>query len=237
MIRCQECNADNMVGAIFCRSCGSKLNLDEIRPETENQRSESFFGNLNKIAGKLAGVLVLLVLLALLGAMLVPTPGKSEGVLDDTELEEAMKRYEKLLAHTGGRQRTEEFDSETVTAIANSVLGLTEGSFGGGGQLVPEHLSIELLSSGYVKLVLRARLFGKVPVHSTLIGNFTVEDGGVQFEMSSASAGKIDMVSKLEDIVLKRFAALVEGKSDLDDLRTTIRVLDVGDDSVAITVK
>ena len=76
-----------------------------------------------------------------------------------------------------------------------------------------------------------------MPVHSTLIGNFTVADSGVQFEMSSASAGKIEMVSNLKDIVLKRFAALIEGKSDLDDLRTSVRVLDVGDNSVAITVK
>ena len=132
MIRCQECNADNMVGTIFCRSCGSKLKLDEIRPETENQRSESFLGNLNKIAGKLAGVLVLLALLGVLGAMLAPTPGKIEGVVDDEELEKATARYEKLLDPTGGRQRTEEFDSETITAIANNVLGLTEGTFSGG---------------------------------------------------------------------------------------------------------
>ena len=119
MIRCQECNADNMVGAIFCRSCGSKLKLDEIRPETENQRSESFLGNLNKMAGKIAGMLVLLALLGLLGAMLLPTPGKIEGIVDDAEMEKAMARYERLLA-PGGRQRTEEFDSETATAIATN---------------------------------------------------------------------------------------------------------------------
>ena len=37
MINCPNCNHDNMIGAIFCRSCGEKINIDELRPEDVNQ--------------------------------------------------------------------------------------------------------------------------------------------------------------------------------------------------------
>ena len=33
MIKCPKCDADNQIGAIFCRGCGEKLNLDDIQPD------------------------------------------------------------------------------------------------------------------------------------------------------------------------------------------------------------
>lgn len=35
MIRCQECNAENVMTAVFCRACSKKLDLSKIRPEMD----------------------------------------------------------------------------------------------------------------------------------------------------------------------------------------------------------
>ena len=32
MINCPKCGADNLLNAIFCRTCGEKLNLEELKP-------------------------------------------------------------------------------------------------------------------------------------------------------------------------------------------------------------
>ncbi len=38
MIRCQKCNEENLLTAIFCRSCGVKLDLTSIRPQGDHFR-------------------------------------------------------------------------------------------------------------------------------------------------------------------------------------------------------
>ena len=45
MIKCPKCEADNQIGAIFCRGCGEKLELDEIKPETVMEAAESAMGH------------------------------------------------------------------------------------------------------------------------------------------------------------------------------------------------
>ena len=33
MLRCPKCGADNLLSAVFCRSCGDRLDLDKIKPD------------------------------------------------------------------------------------------------------------------------------------------------------------------------------------------------------------
>ncbi len=33
MLRCPKCGTDNLLSAVFCRGCGERMNLDEIRPD------------------------------------------------------------------------------------------------------------------------------------------------------------------------------------------------------------
>lgn len=37
MIKCAKCGFENQMGAIFCRQCGEKINMDEISPESIEQ--------------------------------------------------------------------------------------------------------------------------------------------------------------------------------------------------------
>ncbi len=39
LIKCKQCNHENQLGAIFCRGCGGKLELDAMRPEIKEKKS------------------------------------------------------------------------------------------------------------------------------------------------------------------------------------------------------
>ena len=38
LVKCANCGHDNQLGAIFCRNCGDKLNIEEMRPELKDSR-------------------------------------------------------------------------------------------------------------------------------------------------------------------------------------------------------
>ncbi|NOY80428.1 MAG: zinc ribbon domain-containing protein [Kiritimatiellaeota bacterium] len=246
MIHCQECGADNMVGAIFCRSCGAKLNLNEIRPETEMKKQASVTKNLKTVVGRIVALVVLVALGGILAGLLLPAPGSVVGQLDDREMQRAVARARQMFATR--RQRAFTFSSEEITALANKLFRL-DGETGataegeaeqesGGAGLRPEHLSIQLLSSGYVKIVLRSRFMGKLPIYCTLLGNFEAkEDGGVGFELFSAAMGKLSLPGPLQDTVLARFQALLATEPKLQNFIARIVLIDVEEDKVTLTVK
>jgi len=247
MINCQECGADNMVGAIFCRSCGAKLDLDEIRPETEMKKEASVAKNLKTIAGRIVVLVVFLILAGVLAGLLLPAPGAVQGELNDQETQKAVARARQMFATR--RQRAFTFSSEEITLLANKLFRLDTGSAdtdqGGDGAakkskagLMPEHLSIQLLGSGYVKMVLRSRAFGKLPIYSTLLGNFEAkEDGGVSFEAFSTAMGKLSLPGPLQDVVLKRFQSVLAVEPKLKNFAAHVVLVDVEDDKVTLTVK
>lgn len=246
MIHCNECGADNMVGAIFCRSCGGRLELNEIRPETEMKKEASITKNLKTIVGRIVALVVFLILAGILAALLLPAPGAVQGQLDDRAVQRAVARARQMFATR--RQRAFTFSSEEITALANKLFRLDAGS-GATAQtegaaktskagLMPEHLSIQLLGSGYVKMVLRSRVMGKLPIYSTLLGNFEAkEEGGVSFEPFSTAMGKLPLPGPLQDVVLKRFQSVLAVEPKLKNFAAHVVLIDVEEDKATLTVK
>ncbi len=237
MIRCPKCGADNMIGAIFCRTCGERLNLDEIRPEQELAKQKQP-AKVQTIITRLVTLVIFLVIAGIIGMILLPNPGGVKGEIDAAAQKRLTAQWQIMTKGHWRRPHKFQFNSDEVTAAANQVLGLggSESDSGSKG-LVPEHISIELLSSGYVKMVLRTRLFGKLHIDNTLIGRFSGGDSGVTFTPFSASMGKLGLPGPLKSVVVKRFAALVQGHGDLETLAARIQKVDVEDDMVALTLK
>ena len=40
MVVCPKCRADNQIGAIFCRECGDKLEIEEVALEDVKRKSD-----------------------------------------------------------------------------------------------------------------------------------------------------------------------------------------------------
>lgn len=243
MITCPNCGSDNIIGAIFCRTCGKKLDLENLRPETMMAKGGSVTKKMGGVLGRMVLVLVATVLIAVLVVLLLPVSGRVNAYLDDDALNQLEAKYVFLVQPTAEHPEIT-LSSEELTVAFNAILGLeTYGANAqppmrpsSGGSLVPDHLSVEVRGDGTVRLVLKALLFGKIPTYSALVARVDVGDEGLVFHPRSAAVGRLPLPGGVQDLVLQRFEALFYGKTELMALQKRIRALDLGDNSVTFRV-
>lgn len=73
MLKCPKCGTDNLLSAVFCRGCGERMNLDEIKPDDFSNIGTKKDSNTiqNIIGGIIIGVLVIVFLVG----FTFPVPG------------------------------------------------------------------------------------------------------------------------------------------------------------------
>jgi len=126
MINCPECGADNLIGAIFCRSCGARLNLDDLKPdEIIDEKPDGMAKRVFRIAGRLVVLVIFLLLLLVVGALFAPAPGNVTGAeVTGADLKKVQGRYLVLMGARRARASAYTFTSAEVTALANTLLDL-----------------------------------------------------------------------------------------------------------------
>jgi len=74
MIKCAKCGFENQMGAIFCRQCGEKINMDEISPESieQGKKKDQAKQAVAKAIRWTVRILVLLVILGVAAAAFAP---------------------------------------------------------------------------------------------------------------------------------------------------------------------
>jgi hypothetical protein len=86
---CTKCRCSNQFGTIFCRNCGKKLpELDMNHPDRKIQNG------MKDIFKRLMKLILVLAILALIGAIVLPIGFKADPGLRKSELEIADKTYE-----------------------------------------------------------------------------------------------------------------------------------------------
>ena len=239
MINCPKCGADNMVGAIFCRTCGGKLDLDQLRPEDLEEKEGTPLKKVLAIVWRLCIVTILLALIGLLVALFLPVQNVLDGNVDQKTMTKVNNRW-KWVQKPNRRYYRFVFTSEEATALANKVMNLGndgDASADNVGALAPRHLSIQFQDNGVVRLVLTSSLFGKMSVYSVLVGKLEAAKGGVEFETYSAKMGKISVPAQFHHIIIGRFDALLGTDPDVDYLQKNIRTLKISENSAKLALK
>ena len=231
MINCPQCGADNMVGAIFCRTCGAKLDLDAMRPESFQEQGETTVKKVGKTVLRICTLAIFFVLLGFLVALFLPTKGTISGDLDKKAMSRVTVMY-KWMQRPSKKYHVFRFTSEESTALLNEVL-----SFPGSGALTPTHLSVEFLEDENVRLVLKSLLFNAVPIQASLIGAFEVTENGIEFSAVSAKAGKLPLPTSMQALVLSKFNSLIADNKEFDIVRKKVKHKEVNNAPRRISVR
>ncbi len=86
---CTKCRCSNQFGTIFCRNCGKKLpELDRNHPDRQLQNG------IKDVFKRLMKLVAILVLLALIGAIVLPVGFKKAATLDESEIDVTDNNYE-----------------------------------------------------------------------------------------------------------------------------------------------
>ncbi len=243
MFKCPQCGAKNEPGALFCRSCGKKLDMANLEQQLEDQQSGLRgvdWKRIGRIVRRIVGLVLLLSIIGVGIGIFLPVDARVPASIPEREEQEAYAKLESILQ---SEVDTYTFTSAEVTALANRLLGLgeaaaaTENEEEGGFALKPQQLQIELLASGYVRMVLHSTTFKGMSVYSTVIGRFEVRAERVDFLPHSAYCGKVRMIGPLKGVIQGRFTSLIEGDQLMEALRKRIDFVSVSRGEVDIDVE
>ncbi len=245
MFKCSKCGASNEMGNLFCRTCGERLDMQAVEDEIKRSQQGFSKARIKKAAGigrKLMSLLLLLLFVAILVGLFIPAKLRvNEADLSAADRDNALKKLTVLSTQAQQLRGVEikyKFTSAELTLAANRLLGLDKPSADSeGGVLAPEHLSIELLGSGYVRLVLRSQAFKNVKVYSVLVGRFEMRNDKVLFTPRSAYVGRVRLPGPAQKIVLDRYKALLEGEPLIPRLQQNIDDIEVRQNQVMIAIQ
>lgn len=234
MIRCHNCQEENMIGVIFCRGCGKKLEIDDITPEDVAGQARK-----EKPQQGLRGIIAFLLLIGIIavGAMLFVPPAFTapNELKNEQELSQAERKFRRILgARTGG---DETFTYEEAANLTRIKLGLTPTQVaeartrrkeeGTSMYLVPEEYHIIPTGENTFDAVLKSTMelndSLKFPVYTTL--HCRIENTGERIDIivDDAAMGRVPMF-RIPFLVRKMASrhTILTSTQELEDLYRAI---------------
>ncbi len=221
MITCPKCQAENYLGAIFCRTCGDKLDIDSLRP-ADIKKTAKNAANAGNILRNVIGLVLLLAVGALAAGIFLAPPLPPDTTLSP-ENTKAMKTKVSLIV---GRQATSEtFSTAELNGLAEFVLDLSAESVaqrrqeaietGAGTVLVPQGFYVELLPPDSIRMTVKHLVKNKVTWYTSIEGKLEASDEGLTFSRDKTIVGRVPLpIKQLEEkIISQRFTQLTTTES------------------------
>jgi hypothetical protein len=246
MITCPKCGTDNLLNAIFCRGCGDKLDLNELKPDSFIEKKLTKSQKIMKVVNQVLGVIIALLLVALIGGLFSPV-AHNTGNSPSAEAAAAFNEARDFGDRPTGRRRprrTEEnkasskefsFSSVDSTALVNKALKLPDTN-AGDNKLVSENLSVSYGGDGSVTLVFTCKLLGKLPMHNVLLAKPSISNGAFAMNVQQVKVGFVPIPAQLNDKVIQKFLNVYGNNSDLEKIRKKLSALSVTEGTLKITV-
>ena len=222
-VPCGECGAKNQLGAIFCRECGEKLDIENLKPEEQKSNPIKNF----KISGTLIKRLLTLAFLIWvfwIGSKIVAKRELPPSDVTPKTEKAANRLYERFFnrirnveSQPGGTQwhliKKLQFTEKQASLILKKEIESLSGS---GGSYEFQDCYVEFIDGLYIKLyfVTKANIVGiKKDLH--IISTFGVvsEGGKVTFPNKGASVGTLNAPGFMKNY----FHKLIERSSTTPD--------------------
>jgi len=228
LLKCNECGNENQLGAIFCRDCGAKLDVETMRPVVQDHKPK---GSIVEMAKNIFAIALLLGLALIFGSMFYPESAPQND-LGDKEIIKTDMKFQALINKIGGEpeESTYVFTPEEVTYLYNKKL--TESVEGGGYSIDKLHFSLDAYDN--VVLLADATMFGGVKVSFKLVG--AIEDEKAELRIISAKMGHLSIPGFVQDKIIAKFTPGIDGGSIKDIIDATEKLI-VENGDFHITVK
>jgi hypothetical protein len=234
MINCPKCGADNLIGAIFCRTCGEKLNIEDLSPEVFDAPPEPLAAKIGRIGGRVVLFLLIVGIVGVLVGLFWPAKVTYKGSLDQNAGAKAGRKYQAVQTPSPNLPPEVPFSSDEATSIANQELGLPRTQ---AGSRKPMLLSIEFLGNGNCKFILKSLLFSQVPMFVTVIATPEVSSpGSVSFQVRKVQVGALPLPGGLRKLGLDQFRAL-DATTTFSAAQQSVKGVTIGADSCKIAVR
>lgn len=247
LIKCQNCNHENQLGAIFCRGCGGKLDVETMRPKVEHSKPASNAGSFIK------NLIVFIVFLALVGviAMLFYPDNLSAypALSGDNAIKAAKDKFEAMQkkAEQGFGDDSYTLTAQEATYIYNNAFiaktpAANTAAAPAANNATPvateapaysiENLTFTIDPIGFVHIIINTKLFDKIPVTFEMKGSIvnTAKAPGkpsVAFNAIEYKMGHMP-VKFAENKVLDKFMPAITG-AKIEQILKAISKIEVTD--------
>ncbi|MFA6567414.1 MAG: zinc ribbon domain-containing protein [Victivallales bacterium] len=252
LMKCQLCGHENQLGAIFCRGCGGKLDTELLRPKVEHTESSGGFGS---VIRKLMGFIIFSALVAVIAMLFYPDDLSNYSPLSgDNAAKAAKEKFESILkkAEQGFGNDTYTLTAPEATYLYNSYFLAKTAAPGSDkpanaapapANATPasaeapayniEKVVFDIDSVGFVHIILRTKLFDKIPVTFELKGSVvnapTKEVGKPSITFSAIEYKMGHMPVKFaEQQVLDKFMPTLTGRK-IEQILKAITKIEVND--------
>jgi hypothetical protein len=201
MIKCKECGHDNELGAIFCRECGGKLDVEAIQPDMIDKKASK---NVVGILRNLISAVLLIGLIVVLGLMFYPEKMTSFE-LNPAQQSAAKDKLNNMLCKIDGGYGDEKYtiSPDELTFLYNNELTKNSGDEDAGAGFVIDDMLFEVDDDGFVVATLKGKLFGKVPTTFSLKG--ILNSSPLSLDVKSAKMGHLPVPGFGHDKVIEKF--------------------------------
>lgn len=235
MIQCPKCGEENLINAIFCRSCGARLNLDELEPDTILQEKNAKGKRIAELTGRILGVVLVVGLVVIVGGSFIPVSADASLELSDAQTKALRVKLRRLQRAPGGREFT--FDSAEATAIAREIAGLNPDEEGEAeGTIAPRDVQVELRGQDYFKVYVPSRLFGKIPLTLSVLLRVDDAEQGIGVDVMSASSGWIPWPGPLQPFIVERIEPLFRESNTLKALRRRVGTVNIASQTATVAI-
>ena len=221
MIKCEECGHDNALGSIFCRECGGKLDIDNIKPTLDPKAKT----NIVSLIRKAIGGIIFLIVLYIIAAMAIPE-SHHNGILDQDAQKKAEAKLGSLLAKIKGKFGDEKyvFSPDEVTYLYNTQLTQSGDTETSGYDIGNVYFS---LWGEQVNILMQSTFMGVMPISFAIKG--TIPENSTSLFILNAKVGHYSVPKFLKKMVVDKFAAAAS-PSSVQEILKGISSISIDDD-------
>lgn len=232
MIKCSECGNDNELGAIFCRECGAKLDVESIQPDMIDKKASK---NVGGIIRNLISAALLIGLIVVLGMMFFPEKVTSFE-LNPAQQSAAKDKLNNMLAKIDGGYGEDKytFTPDEVTFLYNNELTKKDSAGDSSAGFVIDNMLFEVDDDGFVSISIKGKLFGKVPTTFSIKG--IVNSDPLSMEVKKAKMGHLPVPGFGQAKIIEKFTPGTD-KGMMKQLIDGIAEVTVTDGNFVVKVK
>ena len=260
-IKCTKCGAENRLGAIFCHSCGERLDMNSVEDQIGQEREKEKTKNVFKKIRTVISLLLLLAIIAILAGLFIPVTMEYGTKVETDIIRKARRSAEDALYGTlsDDENDVKKFSSAELTAAANGVSGLygkapskgdnsvqeksqeeeapANESWKSGWDMEPEIMSVKILPDKRVRAILKLSVKEKIKLYNTVYFDFSGEFSKQSLKPSETRFGWIPLPKPFNRFVHERFEAAFSGSEAIAKLKKRVKDIRIKDDKLILKLK
>lgn len=233
-IPCNECGAKNPMGAIFCRDCGAKLDMENLKPKVSNSsKGGAFKLTKNSIKNLISLCLSIVIFGGLYFAFVDATPELPEDP-GKKSVFIAQKTYQVLTSPNKPQVRKIPISADAVSHYFTKQFESNQEEQTGDATLKHTKVVFDFYDDNKIRIDLQSHLtaYGfEHDVSCSLVLAFENLGDNVEFSILEGAHGKLPLTSTagIPQVVTPRMLSLIAAGDSADDIVAKIKELEIDD--------